>query len=82
MLGKAEIAACKKNKAKDKSRNFEFICTSREGKGNINIIGHGKFLRISFYERVRAFVNRGEDVDVITPCFIVAFDKATSYLCR
>lgn len=48
MLGKAKIAAFKKNKGKDKSRNFEFICSSREGKGNINIVGHGLFLRISF----------------------------------
>lgn len=69
MLGKAKIAAFKMNKGKDKFRNLEFICSSREGKGNINIVGHDLFLRISFYECVRAFVNKGEDVDVITPLF-------------
>lgn len=82
MLGKAKIAAFKKNKGKDKSRNFEFICSSREGKGNINIVGHCSFLRISFYQHVRAFVNKGEDVDMVTLCFSVAFDKTVSYLCR
>lgn len=47
MLRKAKIAAFKKNKGKDKFRNFEFICSSREGKGNINIVGQGLFLRMS-----------------------------------
>ena len=41
--------------------------------GNLNLIWHGLFLIISFYESDRAFVSQGEVVVVMILCFSTAF---------